>query len=167
MKHRAVKHGTVVMGIGATAVDASDAPILFANSVGGYLPSSVADATGIGASGMPTGGMPGGGTPTGSPSASASAPGANGNTNGTGGALNTNQLLAPAAAAAALGDEVNHLYYWDEGHGANADPGDFIAWIAKVTGHKARRQACGVGTIAVPPQPGVLRHRPHPLLLHP
>ncbi|NEB04915.1 subtype B tannase [Streptomyces sp. SID13726] len=41
-----------------------------------------------------------------------------------------------AAAAAGLGDEVNHLYYWDQGHGANTDPGDFITWIAKVTGHK-------------------------------
>ncbi|MBG0854479.1 Tat pathway signal sequence domain protein [Streptomyces spinoverrucosus] len=40
-----------------------------------------------------------------------------------------------AAAAAGLGDEVNHLYYWDEGHGANTDPGDFITWIAKVTGY--------------------------------
>lgn len=43
-----------------------------------------------------------------------------------------------AAAAAALGDEVSHLYYWDEGHGANTDPGDFIRWIAKVTGYRAR-----------------------------
>ena len=81
--------------IDGTAVDATDAPILFANSVGGYLPSSVADATGIGASGAPTGGGTGGGaSPAPSASASASAPGANGNTNGTGGALNTNQLLA-------------------------------------------------------------------------
>jgi hypothetical protein len=44
-----------------------------------------------------------------------------------------------AAAAAALGDDVNHLYYWDEGHGANSDPGDFIEWIAKVTGYKPRK----------------------------
>ncbi|QWB28364.1 MULTISPECIES: subtype B tannase [Streptomyces] len=43
-----------------------------------------------------------------------------------------------AAAAAALGDDVSHLYYWDQGHGANTDPGDFIEWIAKVTGHRAR-----------------------------
>ncbi|MFI1566366.1 subtype B tannase [Streptomyces sp. NPDC020490] len=43
-----------------------------------------------------------------------------------------------AAAAHALGDDVNHLYYWDQGHGANTDPGDFIAWIAQVTGHRAR-----------------------------
>lgn len=43
-----------------------------------------------------------------------------------------------AAAAHTLGDDVNHLYYWDEGHGANTDPGDFIAWIAKVTGHQAK-----------------------------
>jgi hypothetical protein len=45
-----------------------------------------------------------------------------------------------AAAANGLGDEVNHLYYWDEGHGANTDPGDFITWIAKVTGYKAKRK---------------------------
>ncbi|SMQ17065.1 hypothetical protein SAMN06272771_3447 [Streptomyces sp. Ag82_O1-12] len=44
-----------------------------------------------------------------------------------------------AAAAAALGDEVNHLYYWDEGHGANTDPGDFIQWIATITGHRRGR----------------------------
>jgi len=37
-------------------VDASKAPILLANSVGGYMPSSVADATGVGGGGM--GGMP-------------------------------------------------------------------------------------------------------------
>ncbi|GGM02721.1 hypothetical protein GCM10010129_52620 [Streptomyces fumigatiscleroticus] len=42
-----------------------------------------------------------------------------------------------AAAANQLGDEVSHLYYWDQGHGANTDPGDFIAWIAKLSGHKA------------------------------
>ncbi|WP_405725622.1 alpha/beta hydrolase [Streptomyces sp. NBC_01537] len=35
-----------------------------------------------------------------------------------------------------LGDDVNTAYYWDEGHGSNTDPGDFITWIAKVTGHK-------------------------------
>ncbi|MFJ2003273.1 subtype B tannase [Streptomyces chartreusis] len=40
-----------------------------------------------------------------------------------------------AAAANALGDEVDHLYYWDEGHGANSDPGDFIKWIARITNH--------------------------------
>ncbi|MGW7252740.1 subtype B tannase [Streptomyces sp. NPDC054834] len=100
---------SVPVEIDGKAVDASDAPILFANSVGGYMPSSVADATGIGAGGM-GGGMPGG-APSGSaspstspstsagasPTASASAPGANGNTNATGGALSSNQLLALAA----------------------------------------------------------------------
>ncbi|MFI9546974.1 subtype B tannase [Streptomyces sp. NPDC052016] len=90
---------SVPVTIDGTAVDASDAPILFANSVGGYMPSSVANATGIGGGGM--GGGMGGGTPSGAPSGSASAaataPGANGNTNATGGALSTNQLLALAA----------------------------------------------------------------------
>lgn len=107
---------SVPVEIDGTAVDASNAPILFANSVGGYMPSSVATATGIGGASMSGG--PGGGAPSGAPtasssaspsssaagssaspaaSASASAPGANGNTNATGGALNTNQLLALAA----------------------------------------------------------------------
>ncbi|SDM72827.1 hypothetical protein SAMN04487981_102395 [Streptomyces sp. cf386] len=45
-----------------------------------------------------------------------------------------------AAAANGLGDEVSHLYYWDEGHGANSDPGDFIKWIARISGHKAKRK---------------------------
>ncbi|MEV6169296.1 subtype B tannase [Streptomyces sp. NPDC051954] len=88
--------------IDGTAVDATDAPILFANSVGGYLPSSVAEATGVGGGGTSGGG---GGAPSGAPSssaspsasASASAPGAGGNTNATGGALASNQLLALAA----------------------------------------------------------------------
>ncbi|WP_225890387.1 MULTISPECIES: subtype B tannase [Streptomyces] len=80
--------------IDGTAVDASNAPILFANSVGGYMPSSVADATGVGAGGM--GG--GGGAPTGSAAPSASAASnANENTNATGGATSSNQLLALAA----------------------------------------------------------------------
>ncbi|MFE9678378.1 subtype B tannase [Streptomyces sp. NPDC006259] len=85
--------------IDGTAVDASNAPILFANSVGGYMPSSVADATGIGGgAGGPLGGggAPGGSaTPTAAPSPSASD--ATGNTNPTGGARSTNQLLALAA----------------------------------------------------------------------
>ncbi|MFW0793184.1 subtype B tannase [Gordonia sp. CPCC 205515] len=38
-----------------------------------------------------------------------------------------------AAAAAGLGDQVNHLMYWDEGHGANSDAADFIAWIGQIT----------------------------------
>lgn len=42
---------SVPVEIDGTAVDATRAPILFANSVGGYLPSSVADATGIGGGG--------------------------------------------------------------------------------------------------------------------
>ncbi|MFD7134400.1 subtype B tannase [Streptomyces sp. NPDC059894] len=45
-----------------------------------------------------------------------------------------------AAAAHTLGDDVSHLYYWDEGHGSNTDPGDFIAWIAKVAGYKTKKK---------------------------
>ncbi|MGC0402571.1 hypothetical protein RKD27_005215 [Streptomyces sp. SAI-126] len=82
--------------IDGTAVDASNAPILLANSIGGYMPSSVADATGVGAGGM--GGGMGSGAPTGSAAPSASAaPGANENTNANGGATSSNQLLALAA----------------------------------------------------------------------
>uniref|UniRef100_A0AAU2A7K6 Alpha/beta hydrolase n=1 Tax=Streptomyces sp. NBC_00093 TaxID=2975649 RepID=A0AAU2A7K6_9ACTN len=59
---------SVPVEIDGTAVDATRAPILFANSVGGYLPSSVADATGIGGGGMT--GVPGGAAPSASASAS-------------------------------------------------------------------------------------------------
>ncbi|MFJ3672135.1 subtype B tannase [Streptomyces sp. NPDC090106] len=87
--------------IDGTAVDPADAPILFANSVGGYMPASVADATGIGGGGSAMGGSaPGGTAPSGSASASAgasAAPNANANTNATGGATASNQLLALAA----------------------------------------------------------------------
>ncbi|WP_416971482.1 subtype B tannase [Streptomyces sp. 4F14] len=91
---------SVPVEIDGVAVDAKNAPILFANSIGGYMPSSVADATGVGGGGMTPGG--GGGAPSGAPTASPSsatstAPGANGNTNATGGALASNQLLALAA----------------------------------------------------------------------
>ncbi|WUO54303.1 Tat pathway signal sequence domain protein [Streptomyces sp. NBC_00280] len=61
---------SVPVKIDGTAVDATRAPILFANSVGGYMPSSVADATGVGGAEMT--GTPGGGAPTASASASAS-----------------------------------------------------------------------------------------------
>lgn len=90
---------SVPVKVDGTAVDATDAPILFANSVGGYMPSSVADATGIGGgSGGPMGGAgapSGSAAPTAAPSPSAS--NATGDTNPTGGALSTNQLLALAA----------------------------------------------------------------------
>ncbi|MEV6617590.1 subtype B tannase [Streptomyces sp. NPDC051051] len=35
-----------------------------------------------------------------------------------------------------LGDDVDARYYWDGGHGADQDPGEFIGWIAQVTGHR-------------------------------
>jgi hypothetical protein len=41
-----------------------------------------------------------------------------------------------AAAANQLGDDVSHLYYWDQGHGANDDPDAFITWIAEVSGYR-------------------------------
>ncbi|WP_328748226.1 alpha/beta hydrolase [Streptomyces sp. NBC_00285] len=84
--------------IDGTAVDASNAPILLANSIGGYMPSSVATATGVGAGGMGGGGGAPSGAPTGSAAPSASAASnANENTNATGGATSSNQLLALAA----------------------------------------------------------------------
>lgn len=43
---------SVPVTIDGATVDATDAPILLANSVGGYMPSSVADADGVGGAGM-------------------------------------------------------------------------------------------------------------------
>ncbi|MDX6348134.1 MAG: hypothetical protein QOF84_2924 [Streptomyces sp.] len=43
-----------------------------------------------------------------------------------------------AAAFENLGDDVNALMYWDAGHGSNEDPGDFMTWIAQVTGYTKR-----------------------------
>jgi hypothetical protein len=37
-----------------------------------------------------------------------------------------------------LGDDVNALMYWDQGHGANTDAADFMTWIGKVTGYTKR-----------------------------
>ncbi|MQY23597.1 subtype B tannase [Nocardia macrotermitis] len=34
-----------------------------------------------------------------------------------------------AASLSALGDQVNHLMYWDQGHGSNDDPADFLTWV--------------------------------------
>ncbi|MET7567109.1 subtype B tannase [Streptomyces sp. NPDC005492] len=91
---------SVPVEIDGKAVDATDAPILFANSVGGYMPSSVSDATGVGGGSASAGG---GTMPSGAPSStssaapSAAASNATGATNATGGAMNTNQLLALAA----------------------------------------------------------------------
>jgi acetyl esterase/lipase len=41
-----------------------------------------------------------------------------------------------AATLGALGADVNHLMYWDEGHGANTDAADFIGWIRTVTAYQ-------------------------------
>ncbi|MFJ9559997.1 subtype B tannase [Streptomyces fuscichromogenes] len=81
--------------IDGTAVDPTNAPILLANSIGGYMPASVADATEVGGGGSAAGGTPpSGAAPSSSSSAAANA---NGNTNATGGATSSNQLLALAA----------------------------------------------------------------------
>ncbi|MFD1861031.1 hypothetical protein EHW97_13865 [Aeromicrobium camelliae] len=39
-----------------------------------------------------------------------------------------------AAAVHNIGDDVDHAYYWDQGHATNIDPNDFIAWIGEITG---------------------------------
>ncbi|GGN14653.1 subtype B tannase [Streptomyces fuscichromogenes] len=86
--------------IDGTTVDPTHAPILLANSIGGYMPASVADATEVGGGGSAAGGTPpSGAAPSGAaPSSSSSAASnANGNTNATGGATSSNQLLALAA----------------------------------------------------------------------
>ncbi|MCG7210549.1 subtype B tannase [Streptomyces arenae] len=81
--------------IDGSTVDPANAPILLANSIGGYLPASVADATEVGGGGSAMGG---GAAPSGAPgSTTSAAPNANGNTNATGGATSSNQLLALAA----------------------------------------------------------------------
>jgi hypothetical protein len=41
-----------------------------------------------------------------------------------------------AARLKNLGDDVDTSYYWDAGHGADDDPGDFIKWIATVSGYR-------------------------------
>ncbi|MDT7847271.1 subtype B tannase [Streptomyces justiciae] len=43
-----------------------------------------------------------------------------------------------ATALDNLGDDVNYLFYWDQGHGANIDLGDFVAWIADISGYKGK-----------------------------
>lgn len=54
------------------------------------------------------------------------------------GASDTDTSLTVSANLAAaldhLGDDVDHAYYWDQGHAANIDPDDFISWIGKITG---------------------------------
>ncbi|MEV6348276.1 subtype B tannase [Actinoplanes sp. NPDC051851] len=57
------------------------------------------------------------------------------------GTSDTDTALTVSANLAAgfhtLGDTVDHLMYWDAGHGANEDPDKFIAWANKITGHTA------------------------------
>ncbi|MDG5487755.1 subtype B tannase [Sphingomonas sp. BGYR3] len=55
---------SVPISIDGRAVDARNAPIVFANAVGGYMPSSVVDATDVGGAGGP-GGPGGPGRPAG------------------------------------------------------------------------------------------------------
>lgn len=70
---------SVPVTIAGKSVDATNAPILLSNSIGGYLSSSTASATGIGSSGG-GGGAPTGGAPGASASTSASASAASGAT---------------------------------------------------------------------------------------
>ncbi|MET7484947.1 subtype B tannase [Streptomyces sp. NPDC005538] len=59
-------------------------------------------------------------------------------TNDTDTALTVSANLATALDN--LGDDVNYLFYWDQGHGANIDLGDFVTWIADISGHESRRK---------------------------
>jgi hypothetical protein len=53
------------------------------------------------------------------------------------GTKDTDTALTVSANLAAkldtLGADINHLMYWDEGHGANTDAAEFVAWIRTVT----------------------------------
>jgi hypothetical protein len=40
-----------------------------------------------------------------------------------------------AAITTSLGDTVDSALYWDGGHAVNEDAPEFIAWVAKITGH--------------------------------
>ena len=86
---------SVPIAIDGVSIDAGGAPILFANSVGGYMPSSVADADGIGGGGMmgpPAGAM----GDVGAPNAGEVATGGNSMLNGLG-EMVSNSRLALAA----------------------------------------------------------------------
>jgi hypothetical protein len=73
---------SVPVSIDGVSVDASGAPILFANKIGGYMPSSVVEATGIDASPVtglaaPDGAAAGGGLAVGGPDGAAVESGGN------------------------------------------------------------------------------------------
>lgn len=121
---------SVPVKIDGKAVDATNAPIVFANAVGGYMPSSVADATGVGGAemtgGMPTGGAGGSASPSASagPSASSSAgtgevqSGGNAMVNAQGGMVNLGKLglaagyvvVEPGARGRTLTDSAGTYY---------------------------------------------------------
>jgi hypothetical protein len=86
---------SVPVSIDGVAIDAANAPILFSNSIGGYMPSSVADATGIDASGMT--GMPAGGP------ADAAAPSGTEVQSGGNAMLNMGERVSNAKLALAAG----------------------------------------------------------------
>ncbi|MFJ2259753.1 subtype B tannase [Streptomyces sp. NPDC087844] len=41
-----------------------------------------------------------------------------------------------SARLTSLGDDVDTAYYWDAGHGADQDPGDFVEWIGEISGYR-------------------------------
>jgi hypothetical protein len=97
--------------VDGAAVDATNAPIIFAIGVGGRM-----------------GGPPGAGGKTSSNTDLALAagyvvvsPGCRGRDN-------------RAAAGSYYGKAPAAMLYWDAGHGADEDPEDFIAWIGNITG---------------------------------
>ncbi|GGT25129.1 hypothetical protein [Streptomyces chromofuscus] len=46
-------------------------------------------------------------------------------------------VSTPHARLTVLGDDVDTAYYGDGGHGADEDPGEFVKWIARVSGRRA------------------------------
>lgn len=90
---------SIPTSVNGAAVDTSAAPILFANSVGGYMPSSVASATEVGAGGAMMGG---GAMPTADASATATsgtteaATGSNAMLNSTGEQVSLQKLALAA-----------------------------------------------------------------------
>jgi len=127
--------------VDGAAVDATNAPILFAIGVGGYM--SVKNAgSGGGMMGAPPSGPPVGPPPVG---------GRMGGPPGAGGKTSSNTDLALAAGYVVVSPgcrgrdnrAADGSYYgkapaaslsWDAGHIADEDPEDFIAWIGNIAG---------------------------------
>ncbi|WUR82849.1 Tat pathway signal sequence domain protein [Streptomyces phaeochromogenes] len=96
---------SVPVEIDGKAVDATGAPILLANSVGGYMPSSVAEATGVGGGGMT--GAPGGGATGGASTGASAAPSASASASASSGTGSGGVQSGGNAMVNAQGEMVN------------------------------------------------------------